>query len=676
MAMKKPVRALGWLGVALVGAACLVGCGGGSPVDPVPAGVEGALVQSRPGDLLAYAKEKLSARQAARVANPAVLPLPSLDLAGAGAVGAPAAATEVLGTRYSGTAVQEQGVDEDDLIKTDGSTIVTLVRTTDFAPGKPWAKVQLHRRRSDGGIDFMAGIALPPDAQSYALAQGLYFLPAARVVAVLSESQALYTLDVCGALRACNAANLVPLPPIYAQNFVWLDLVDTAAAAVSTRVRLQGRLVGSRLIGSSLVLVTQHAPQLGVEVLPAEVPQAERQALIDGLATTDLLPTISRDGGTPVPMLPETDCLLQPKNASLGLEITTITVFDLSSPELKRTSRCFVGGSEALYMAPTSMYLATTRYAVDPSPMPLRWAPDVSTDIHKFALSATAIDYRGSGAVQGHLGWDPQKNPHRLGEFNGDLRVLTYNASLGWVGPASASDPSAPPPSPATLSILRENASDKTLQRVGKLPNAKRPEPLGKPGEQVYAVRLLGERGYVVTFRRSDPLYVLDLSDPTDPKTVGELQAAGFSDYLFPLGDGLLLGVGKDASSSGVVGGVKVALIDAADPTKPREAATQTFGAAGSISGLDASRHGIDLYSRVDTVRVGLPLLLWTGALDSSRRGLQRLEIDRRSRTMTTRPMIDAANSAQRWDLSNDRSVQIDAQVYYFADGQLSASDW
>ncbi len=252
--------------------------------------------------------------------------------------------------------------------------------------------------------------------------------------------------------------------------------------------------------------------------------------------------------------------------------------------------------------------------------------------------------------------------------------MLTFSGETGWVGIASANAPNAPPPSPATLHVLRESAVAKRLDEVGRLPNAQRPAPLGKPGEQVYAVRFLGNRGYVVTFRRIDPLYVLDLSDPADPKSVGELQVAGFSDYLFPMSDSLLLGVGKDADVNGMVGGVKVALFDVADPANPQQVASQVFGQAGSTSGLDASRHGIDIFPRGTTVRVALPLWLNGAQYTPGPRGLQRLEVDTAARTLTAKPLL-AGPSTNLW-LADERAVQIENHVYHFANGQLAAWLW
>ena len=155
--------------------------------------------------------------------------------------------------------------------------------------------------------------------------------------------------------------------------------------------------------------------------------------------------------------------------------------------------------------------------------------------------------------------------------------------------------------SPGRLTILKESAG--ALAVVGELPNAARPEPLGKPGEQLYASRFIGNRGYLVTYRLTDPLYVLDLSDPADPKVAGELEVDGYSDYLFPLSENLLLGVGKDAISDGASGdgrfawyqGVKVSLIDVSDPARPREAARSIIGRRGTDATVLRDHHGIAL---------------------------------------------------------------------------------
>ena len=207
---------------------------------------------------------------------------------------------------------------------------------------------------------------------------------------------------------------------------------------------------------------------------------------------------------------------------------------------------------------------------------------------------------------------------------------------------------------------------------MATLPNAARPAPLGKPGEQVFAVRFVGDRGFVVTFRRTDPLYVLDLSDPADPRVTGELEVAGFSEMLVPLANGLLLGVGRDADALGRATGLKVALFDVADPAQPRQRASLSLGAAGSMSALDGSRHGLNLMAVGDTVRIALPANLSASDYQDWRHGLQRLEVDTAARTLRDLGLLGAGHLP----ISLERSVQIGDWVYHLREGQLASHAW
>jgi len=657
----------------LLACALLAGCGGGSQTSTPADGeqrAEGVLVQARSGEMLSYVKTMLGKRAEQRLLNPSV-PAVGVVFSPGSSPSPGENAFSVAVATYSATTVQEAGVDEDDLLKTDGALLIALARTSFAGPGATAGKLQLHRRRADGGLDALASVPLPGEKGTSSSSEGLYYAPDLKRVAVLGNTQTLIPLDLCGGV-VCAAASLMPAP-IYQKPSVWIDRIDVSnpsAPALGERIRIDGRLIGSRRIGRQLVLVTQHSPQLPVELWPASAPQSERDAQIARLKATDLLPTITIGNGVPRVLTSETDCFLQPANAALGIEITTITTLDLANDAVI-TSRCFAGGSEALYMSSTNLYLATTRYAYDVlAPLP-RFLPETSTDIHKFALGAGTIEYRGSGEVPGHLGWDLQKRSYRMSEHEGMLRLLTYTAPLGW-----GATPTASAPSPALLSILRESTTVKRLDLVARLPNDKRPQPLGKPDEQVYAVRFLGTRGYVVTFRRIDPLFILDLANPTDPKIAGELHAAGFSDYLFPIDNGLLFGVGKDATLEGRVTGVKVALFDVADAAQPREIASRSFGLAGSASGLDFSRHGINFYTRAGVVRIGMPLYETGSNFSIIKRGLQRFEINPATRSLATLSMVPPVTSANQYDLADDRSVQIDDFVYYFAEHQINAVAW
>ncbi|HEY3240842.1 MAG TPA: beta-propeller domain-containing protein, partial [Acidimicrobiia bacterium] len=122
--------------------------------------------------------------------------------------------------------------------------------------------------------------------------------------------------------------------------------------------------------------------------------------------------------------------------------------------------------------------------------------------------------------------------------------------------------------------------------RAGVLEKAGEVGGLGR-GEQIYAVRFIGPVGYVVTFRQTDPLYTIDLSDPASPRVVGELKIPGYSAYLHPVGDGLLLGIGQDATEAGRRTGAQASLFDVSDPAQPRRLDQVALGHGSSAVEFD-----------------------------------------------------------------------------------------
>ena len=132
------------------------------------------------------------------------------------------------------------------------------------------------------------------------------------------------------------------------------------------------------------------------------------------------------------------------------------------------------------------------------------------------------------------------------------------------------------------MTVLAHTAG--RLVRVGSLGN------LGV-GERIYSVRFIGTKGYVVTFRLLDPLHVIDLRVPTRPRLRGELKVPGYSGYLHPLSETLLLGIGRDAEDNGVARGLQFSLFDVSNPAKPARRDVSTFGIYGS-STVENDHHG------------------------------------------------------------------------------------
>ncbi len=662
--------------VALLATAC--GGGGGSSPTPAASTKETALAASRPGELLDYVKSLLLARDAQRQLTPGA----ALDGSPAPGAALPVTATGSA-VSYSNTTVQEAGVDEEDLLKTDGTSVYALDTTSLTASGQTQQRLLVYRRDAGGGIDPVQALPLPVDTSGYPQPRGLLLAAAAERLVALSQSF-LPVADPlpCALDIPCPATGAMIYPPFALRSSVqlqFLDLDATGNATLGKHVAIAGQLVGSRLIGNVMVLVTTHSPRVPYELLAAGATAQQKTATLDQMTTADFLPTWQADASAAEALVADTDCYVHLTNRSLAFQVTTITAIDLASPTLARASRCFVGGTEAIYMAPTNLYLATTRYPFQILASGLvQYAPQFATDIHKFSVTGLAIDYRASGEVQGNLGWDEQRKPYRLGEYNGDLRVLSFTGQTGWVLPEDATSATAPPPSPATLTVLRESTTDQTLATVATLPNSKHPEPLGKPGEQVHAVRFTDARGYLVTFRSVDPLYVLDLSDPADPRVAGSLQVTGFSDYLFPLTDALLFGVGRDVDATNHLGGIKLGLFDVSDPSQPKALDTRAVGAAGSQSALDYSSHGINWLQSGSVARIGLPMIVTTAPFDiNPQHGLQRIEVDTQAGSLALKAMLPAPSDPMSYpNLWGDRSLQIGSKLVYLTQGQVVVGDW
>jgi uncharacterized secreted protein with C-terminal beta-propeller domain len=183
---------------------------------------------------------------------------------------------------------------------------------------------------------------------------------------------------------------------------------------------------------------------------------------------------------------------------------------------------------------------------------------DGTTPLFAFALAGTEATYVASGEVDGTIAdrWS-------MDAVGGSLRVA--------VGPSGSTDANA-------VVTLREDGSD--LVEDGRV------DGLG-PGEEIKSVRWFDDLAIVVTFRQTDPLYAIDLSDPAAPLLLGELKIPGFSEYLHPLGERRLIGIGQDADLQGVTRGAQAALFDVTDLTAPRQIdvvryAPDTWAGAGS----------------------------------------------------------------------------------------------
>ncbi|MBV5300093.1 MAG: beta-propeller domain-containing protein [Rhodoferax sp.] len=693
------------LGLSILTVAALAGCGGGSggvstsSGEPTPAPAPWSLRPATEAGLTSYFRQALGPSSKNYIGSIWAMDFPVAVENTTVPAATPGAAPGVAGSVFSGTMLQESGVDEADLIKSDGTHVFSLDPGTTTGPSRDMLRrQQFNPAATDARL-------LPVDNFKLTFSTdvrgtGLYLDAGHKQLAVIAEGVAdRATYDAWFA------------PQAWSQGVTEVALIDTASPTQMQQrrlLRMTAQLIGSRRLGATLYLVLRSYPQVpGLDPAWPTAKTAANQALLDTLQASQLLPTLSIDGGAAQPLVQAESCFTQDNNAVQSADIITLVAIDLAASTHQHAARCFAGGTEAFYMSEQSLYLASTRSAYSYSGAMPVYAAQSSIDVHKFALSGLDMAYRGSGNVSGHLGFDQNRKSFRLGEYQGALRVITQTATSwgGWIAlpalpavvadvPTAGPDPAATAPveSPARLSILQESAG--TLALVGELPNARHPEPLGKPGEQLYATRFVGARGFLVTYRLTDPLYVLNLADPADPRVAGELQVSGYSDYLFPLTDTLLLGVGKDAVSDNSAGdgrfawyqGVKLALIDVSDPSRPREAARSIIGRRGTDATVLHDHHGIALQTLGNTVRLSMPVSLHdtpadynTGSVSDyfgfTRTELQTFEIDLSAATLSVRLPLAASVPGER-DIGADRSLLWNNQLHYYQNGTWDSVPW
>jgi uncharacterized secreted protein with C-terminal beta-propeller domain len=230
-----------------------------------------------------------------------------------------------------------------------------------------------------------------------------------------------------------------------------------------------------------------------------------------------------------------------------------------------------------------------------PPPVPSE-LPELRTQVHRFDLDGPDVTYVASGSVPGH-----PLNQWALSEHDGDLRIATTEQDVSGRGRGHSA-----------VRVLRER--DGELREIGHVGD------LGR-GERIYAVRYVGDIGFVVTFRQVDPLYTIDLSDPTAPRVLGELKIPGYSAYLHPVSDDRLLGIGQDADSDGRTLGAQASLFDVSDLASPRRLDTHALG-ADTMTPVEFD-HRAFLYWSDDGMAV-VPVEFWS----SGEVGAAVLEID------------------------------------------------
>ena len=499
-------------------------------------------------------------------------------------------AASVGSADHSTTNIQVAGVDEPDFVKNDGKYIYVISgQTLAIVDAYPAASASVVSKTEIGDT--------PKDI----------FIDGNRLVLFTTGTEDTDTSTSGGSATSGIAAKA--MMPYYYQNSlpvthaIFYDISDRAHPKVLKDYAIDGDYIDARLIGSNLYLVTRE--QVYTYAMDRITVPAVRE-------------------GTKTIIAPDVYYFDNPERQ---YAFTTISSFDTTSAKDKEAKTFLVGSGDLLYVSENAMYITYQRYnniiypmrampAVAPV-MPIGIAPDAgagsgtgsavagsaavsspvnagdfntmsetekqaiiadmksseqesirkkeidqtTTAIHKIGISNGAITYLARGDVPGTL-----KDQFALDEHDGNLRVATTSNVYTTRGSYEYN----------SVFVL-----DSGMKTIGSLTHI-------AEQEQIYATRFIGDRLYMVTYKRVDPFFVIDLSTPASPKILGKLKIPGFSDYLHPYDATHIIGVGKETGTNDWGGvstkGLKLALFDVSDVEHPIQIDTVEIGDAGTDS--------------------------------------------------------------------------------------------
>lgn len=489
---------------------------------------------------------------------------------------------------FSGVNVQVNGVDEADKIRYDGST---LYMAENPAPYYSWGDAAEQNPDSDqiAKVRVMSTTTAPVGAQElgiYSLSEtgmsinGMYLTPdASALTLVTSNFPQVWIFGLWGNPWSWSGGRT---------GLHQLNALAPGQLQEAFKLEINAHLIDSRRVGDQVYLITRFTPRVeGLTYHPqSDAEKLANQTLVDALPVEALLPQITINGAAPQTLVDGEDCYLpEATDADEGYAtLVTVTSVNLSSQAIN--SRCVAANSSGIFASTSGIYLLA--------------ADSAQTAIHKMNFTDGDVVYSDSVSLNGLLGF---RNPSfRLGEEQGVLSVVASVSQENAAGGFDLSHQLSTFASPMTPTS--------SFVALAQLPNEQRPEPIGKPGEDIYAVRYFADRAYIVTYQQTDPLYSIDLSDPGQPRIAGALEVTGFSEYLHPLSESYILGVGYDADpqQSNLTRGVKLELFDVSNLEQPQSVAALVIGQRGSNTPIAYDHHALSLLQvNVNQFRLALP---------------------------------------------------------------------
>jgi inhibitor of cysteine peptidase len=401
---------------------------------------------------------------------------------------------------YSTTNVQVTGVDEADIVKTDGSYLyvtrqnIVYILNADPKDAKVLAKINLDNN------SVAAGMFLGDNSS--------------KLIVVGSQYGDVFPTDVPTPYGGDIGSSIYQHIIQNVRTFIEVyNITDKNAPVLTRNFTISGSYFNSRLVGNYLYAVV-----------------SEQATVADNSVD---LPTIYN----------QTEIYtIQPKNiyyideSGSYFTYTTFVGLNVSNDTLDAsTVTLLMGETSNMYVSQNNMYVTF------PSPI----QDEQGTVIYRISINGTSLSFESKGKVPGYV-----LNQYSMDEFNGYFRIATCITTGPWLNQEQQNG----------LYVLNDN-----LTVVGKIEN------LGV-NERIYAARFVEDKCYLVTYKQTDPFFVIDLSNPVDPRVVGQLRIPGYSSYLHPYGDNYVIGIGKENSS------VKLALFDVSNMNNPVEVSNITIG--------------------------------------------------------------------------------------------------
>jgi len=486
------------------------------------------------------------------------------------------------------TNLQESGVDEADIVKHDGTNIFYIVKE-DYQNN--YINITTFSKLVKGDSNVVDKISFDDNREIKSL-----YLANNRLV-VISRIKGNYKREID---TENNTATKIAYPDYDIQQ-IGIDIFDVSdidKIKTISSYKVDGSIVTSRVIGDNMYIVSSFYPKVNIKYPKVYLELSENcKTLFDNqnryhdepyyyqyaeclniqedengkyyredyenpiIEVQDLLPEIeSSDKKREALVTPSR--LYAPSKHDQSTNITTISNISISDGKYQK-SNSFIGYSSVQYASSKAFYLVSNQYPIyyDFNNYKER------SSIYKFNLDS-ALSYRGIGSVYGHT-----NNQFGLSEYNDILRIATTEG-FSWGSSGT------------------NNSIYTMKEQNGLLPIQGVLSGLGKEGETIKSVRFMGDKGYIVTFRQTDPLYTIDMSNPKAPKKAGELKVNGYSAYLHPVGDNMLLGIGRDADSEGRVLGLKIELFDISDFANPTSLDDIVYG-EGTSSELERNHKAL-----------------------------------------------------------------------------------